>query len=89
MEQACHGSVTGDSATDTGTGSYAINTDCSGTLTLNLSGRNPPVVLKLWVVVVDGGDQINMVVMTPTPNGIAMPAWNLTTSNGKKLKDFG
>jgi hypothetical protein len=82
-----HGSISGDSATDIGSGTYEISADCSGTATLNLTGRSTPVSLKLWVVVVDGGDQINLVVMTPTPNGNPVPAWNLTTSIGKKIKD--
>jgi len=83
-----HGSINGDSSTDTGSGTYSINDDCSGTMNLNLSGRIPAVSLKLWVVVVDGGDQINLVVMTPTPNGTPFPASNLTTAFGKKIKDF-
>ena len=37
---------------------------------------------------VDGGDQVNLVVMTPTPNGTPFPASNLTASFGKKIKDF-
>ena len=82
-----HGSIGGDSSTDTGSGTYEINSDCSGTATLNLTGRQTPVTLRLWVVVVDGGDQINLVVMTPTPNGNPVPAWNLTSSIGKKIKD--
>jgi hypothetical protein len=82
-----HGSISGDSATDIGSGTYEINPDCSGTATLILTGRATPVSLKLWVVVVDGGDQINLVVMTPTPNGNPVPAWNLTSSIGKRIKD--
>ena len=82
-----HGSISGDSTTDTGTGTYEINPDCSGTMTLNLTGRATPVMLRLWAVVVDGGNQINLVVMTPTPNGNPVPAWNLTSSIGKKIKE--
>ncbi len=82
-----HGSISGDSTTDTGSGTYEINPDCSGTATLNLTGRPTPVTLRLWIVVVDGGDQINLVVMTPTPNGNPIPPWNLTSSIGKKIKD--
>jgi hypothetical protein len=81
-----HGSIKGDSSTDTGSGTYSINEDCSGIMTLNLG--IPAVSLKLWVVVVDGGDQVNLVVMTPTPNGTPFPASNLTASFGKKIKDF-
>lgn len=82
-----HGSISGDSSVDTGYGAYEINPDCSGTATLNITGHSTPVSLKLWVVVVDGGDQINLVVMTPTPNGNPVPAWNLTAASGKKIKD--
>ncbi len=83
-----HGSINGDSSNDTGSGTYSINEDCSGTMTLNFTGKTPPVSLKLWIVVVDGGDQVNLVVMTPTPNGAPFPASNLTASFGKKIKDF-
>jgi hypothetical protein len=82
-----HGSILGDSSTDVGSGTYEINPDCSGTATLNLAGHGTPVSLRLWVLVVEGGDQINLVVMTPTPNGNPVPAWNLTAANGKKIKD--
>lgn len=80
-----HGSVTGDSSTDLGYGTYEINPDCSGTMVLNLNGRRPAVALRLWVLIVNGGKQVNLVVMTPTPNGNPIPAWNLTTSTGKKI----
>jgi hypothetical protein len=83
-----HGSINGDSLTDLGSGTYSINEDCSGTMVLNLTGRIPAVSLNLWIVVVDGGDQVNLVVMTPTPNGTPFPASNLTASFGKKIKDF-
>ena len=82
-----HASITGDSTTDTGFGTYEINPDCSGTATLTLTGRATPVFLKFWFIIVDGGDQINLVVMTPTPNGNPVPAWNLTTGVGRRIKD--
>jgi len=82
-----HGSITGDSTTDTGFGTYEINPDCSGTATLNLTGRATAVLLKLWFVVVDGGDQVNLVVNTPTPNGNPVPAWNLTMAVGRRITD--
>jgi hypothetical protein len=80
-----HGSITGDSAADTGSGIYSISADCSGTMTLNLTGRTPAVSLKLWIVVVNRGKEINTVVMTPTPNGTPLPASNLTTSHGTRI----
>jgi hypothetical protein len=80
-----HGSITGDSPTDTGSGTYSLNPDCSGTMTLNISGRTPAVLLKLWIVVVNRGKEIHTVVMTPTPNGTPVPASNLTTSHGTRI----
>ena len=80
-----HGSVNGDSETDTGSGFYSLNPDCSGTMTLNLTGRTPAVTLRIWMVVVDGGEEVHLVVMTPTPAGTAVPPANLTVSNGKKI----
>jgi hypothetical protein len=80
-----HGSISGDSQTDTGTGTYSLNPDCSGTMTLNLTGRTPAVTLRLWMVVVAGGKGVNLVVMTPTPGGTPIPSANLTVSNGRKI----
>ena len=78
-----HGSISGDSPTDTGSGTYSLNADCSGTMTLNLTGRT--LSLRIWMVVVDRGNEVRLVVMTPTPNGTPYPPANLTTSNGKKI----
>ncbi len=80
-----HGSMSGDSQTDTGFGSYSLNADCTGTMTLTLDGRTPPVSLRIWMVVVDGGKEVHLVVMTPTPNGTPYPPANLTVSNGKRI----
>jgi hypothetical protein len=80
-----HGSVSGDSQTDTGFGTYSLNPDCSGTMTLNLTGRTPAVTLRIWMLAVDGGKAVHLVVMTPTPNGIPVPPANLTVSNGRKI----
>ena len=80
-----HGSISGDSSTDTGFGSYSLNADCTGTMTLTLNGRTPPVSLHIWMVVVDGGKEVHLVVMTPLPNGSPYPPANLTVSNGKKI----
>jgi hypothetical protein len=81
-----HGSISGDSPTDTGSGTYSLNADCSGTMTLNLTGRTPAVSLRIWMVVVDRGKEVRLVVMTPTPNGTPYPPANLTTANGKKIR---
>ncbi len=80
-----HGSISGDSPTDTGFGTYSLNANCSGTMTLNLTGRTPAVSLRIWMVVVDRGKEVRLVVMTPTPNGTPYPPASLTTSNGKKI----
>ena len=50
-----HGSIRGDSQTDTGSGAYSLNDDCTGTVTLNLTGQTPAVSFRAWMVVVDGG----------------------------------
>jgi hypothetical protein len=80
-----HGSISGDSPTDTGFGSYSLNADCTGTMTLTLNGRTPAVSIRIWMVVVGGGNEVHLVVMTPTPNGTPYPPANLTVSNGKKI----
>src|SRR5712691_7612484 len=54
-----HGSIASDSPADTGSGTYSLNADCSGTMTLNITSRTPAVLLELWIVVVDGGKQIH------------------------------
>jgi hypothetical protein len=77
-----HASVTGDYSGD-GFGTYSINADCSGTATLTLS--NVGVTLNLWIVVVDQGNEVRLVVKTPvTPVG-PMPAANLTIAMGRKV----
>ena len=80
-----HGSIRGDSPNDTGSGTYSLNADCSGTMTLSLTGQIPAVTLRIWMVVVDRGKEVRLVVMTPTPNGTPYPPASVTTSNGKKI----
>ena len=80
-----HGSILGDSTTDTGSGTYSLNADCSGTMTLDLTGRTPAVSLKLWIVVANRGKEIYTVVRTPILNGAHVPASNVTTSHGTKI----
>ena len=80
-----HGSISGDSENATGSGTYSLNADCSGTMTLNLTGKTPTVSIKLWIVVVNGGNEINTVVRTPMPNGTPFPAANLTASHGRRI----
>jgi hypothetical protein len=80
-----HGSISGDSDTATGSGTYSLNADCSGTMTLNLTGKTPAVSIQLWIIVLNRGKEIHTVVRTPTPNGIPFPAANLTSSHGTRV----
>ena len=79
---ASHGSVNGDSVDDSGTFTYTLNPDCSGTATLQLSNNRP--LIRLWIVVMDDAKEVRFVVRAPltTPPG---PASNLTISTGRKV----
>ncbi len=53
-------------ATDqAGWGTYTVNPDCSGTKTLWLEGL--PFVIENRIVILDKGDEIRIVVMSPPP----------------------
>jgi len=80
-----HGSISGDSDNATGSGTYSLNADCSGTMTLNLTGKTPAVSIQLWIIVVNRGKEIHTVVRTPTPNGTPFPAANFTASGGTRI----
>ena len=54
-----------------GTGTYKLNPDCSGTMTLTAGG----VTLELSIIVVDDGREVRTVVITPNV---------IVTSNGRK-----
>lgn len=56
-----------------GTGTYSLNSDCSGTMTLTAGG----MTLILSIVVVDQGREIRTAVMTPSV---------IVTSNGRKIE---
>ncbi|HYW46547.1 MAG TPA: hypothetical protein VE959_27020 [Bryobacteraceae bacterium] len=80
-----HGSVTGVAAPDRkGTGSYTINPDCSGTMTLNNPG-SPTLTLR--IVVVDNGNEVRAAVVDPTATVTpATPAPQvMVTSNGRRV----
>jgi hypothetical protein len=77
-----HASVTGDYSGD-GSGAYSINADCSGTATLTLASAG--VTLNLWIVVVDQGAEVRLVVKTPVTPAGPMPAANLTTAIARKV----
>jgi hypothetical protein len=73
-----HGSISGypSSAVDRpGTGSYTLNEDCTGTMTL--SNKGVPVTLTLHIVVVNNGEEIRTVVTEP--------ATVMVTSNGVRV----
>ena len=54
------------SATDQpGWGTYTVNPDCSGTKTLSLEGV--PFAIENRIVILDRGDEIRLVVMSPPP----------------------
>jgi hypothetical protein len=55
-----------------GTGSYSLNSDCSGTMSLTASG----VTLQLSITVVDHGREVRTAVVTPEV---------IVTSNGRKI----
>ena len=57
-----HGSISGDSPTDTGFGSYSLNADCTGTMTI--FNQDQPA-LHLAIVVSHSGDLIHTVVSDP------------------------
>lgn len=81
-----HGSVTGFAAPDRkGTGTYTINSDCSGTMTLSSPGSP---VLTLRIVVVDNGNEVRAAVVDPTANvtpGTAGAPQVMVTSNGRRV----
>ena len=80
-----HGSVTGFTAPDRkGTGTYTINADCSGTMTLSDPG-SPTLTLR--IVVVDNGNEVRAAVVDPTATvapGTAPPQV-MVTSNGRRV----
>jgi hypothetical protein len=56
-----------------GTGTYSLNADCSGTMTLTAGG----MTLALSIVVVDQGREVRTAVLTPNV---------IVTSNGRKIE---
>ncbi len=70
-----HGSLSGAVTDRPGSGTYQVNPDCSGTMTLNVPGI--PVPIELRIVVVDQGHEVRTAVMGGP---------NLVTSIGKSTK---
>ncbi|HTB91069.1 MAG TPA: hypothetical protein VK743_24070 [Steroidobacteraceae bacterium] len=56
-----------------GTGTYSLNSDCSGTMTLTAGG----MTLSLSIVVVDQGREVRTAVLTPNV---------IVTSNGRRIE---
>ena len=80
-----HGSISGVAAPNRkGTGTYTLNADCSGTMTLVNVGAPP---LTLAIVVVDNGNEVRTAVMNPTATVApgATPPQVMVTSNGRRV----
>jgi hypothetical protein len=70
-----HGSLSGFTSPDRpGTGTYNLNPDCTGTMTLSNSG-SPTLTLR--IVVVDNGDEVRTAVVDPLPV--------MVSSNGRRV----
>jgi hypothetical protein len=80
-----HGSITGFPAPDRkGSGTYSINSDCSGTMKITSEG-GPTLTLR--IVVVDNGNEVRTAVVDPTASvtaGSAAPQV-MVTSNGRRV----
>jgi hypothetical protein len=80
-----HGSLTGFPAPDRkGTGTYTVNSDCTGTMTLSSPG-SPTLTLR--IVVVDDGNEVRTAVVDPTSAvtpGTAAPQV-MVTSDGRRV----
>ena len=70
-----HGSLSGTITDRSATGTYEVNPDCSGTMTLSVPGVPFPITLR--IVVVDQGHELRTAVMGGP---------NLVTSIGKSTK---
>lgn len=83
-----HGSITGSPAPDRkGTGTYTINPDCTGTMTLDSAG-SPALTLR--IVVVDDGNEVRTAVVDPTATvrpGTPSPQV-MVTSNGRRVTSY-
>jgi hypothetical protein len=60
------GEVVADFTHTVATGTYAVNSDCTGSFTINFTDGRPPVVANL--VVVEGGAEIDTVVISAGRN---------------------
>ncbi len=69
------GSVSGIIPNRPGSGTYSVNSDCTGTYTVNNKGVPFPIVTQM--VIVDGGAEFRGIVVSPQPVMI--------TANGRKM----
>jgi hypothetical protein len=67
---ASNGQVTGLTQGTPTSGTYEVNADCSGTITINIPGV--PVSIKGAFVIVDRGREIKEVPITPGEVGVAI-----------------
>jgi len=67
---ASNGQVTGVSQGTPTSGTYQVNADCSGLITINIPGV--PVSIKSAFVIVDHGREIKEVPITPGDVGVAI-----------------
>jgi hypothetical protein len=80
-----HGSISGlVTPNRPGTGTYTINPDCTGTMTLMNAGAPP---LTLAIVLVDNGNEVRTAVMNPTATVTpgTTPPQVIVTSNGRRV----
>lgn len=80
-----HGSISGlVTPNRPGTGTYTINSDCTGTMKLTSAGSP---TLTLAIVVVDDGNEVRTAVIDPTANvqAGAPPPQVIVTSNGRRV----
>jgi hypothetical protein len=72
------------------TGTYTINADCTGSAEIDSNVPLPPPlsggVLKLMLVVTNGGRAIHTVVSEFTPPGATTPVLNTTSSDAWKIE---
>ena len=71
------------------TGTYAVSADCTGKATINLNVSVPvgsTGVIKLMLVVTNGGSAIHTVVAEFIPPGAVNPLLNTTSSDAWKIK---
>jgi hypothetical protein len=83
-------SVTGFQFSTGETGTYTINADCTGSAEIDSNVPLPPPlsggVIKLMLVVTNGGRAIHTVVAEFTPPGATTPVLNTTSSDAWKIE---